>query len=93
MRYQEQPQPWTPRSEEKRTKGLIARAPAPCRRALTEFSRWLAYERGLSPSSITLRLHSASRFLEAHLELSQTHDAIPLRQPPSFKSKHADTNE
>ncbi len=67
MRHQDrkQPQPWTPGSERKRAKGLIARAPAACRRVLAEFSRWLEEERGLCHVSITLRIFSASRFLGA----------------------------
>lgn len=67
MRHQDlkQPQPWTPESEKKKTKRLIARSPAACRRVLEGFSRWLEEERGLCPNSITLRILSASRFVAA----------------------------
>jgi integrase len=67
MRHQDrkQPQAWTPESEKERAKSFIARSPAACRRVLAELSRWLEEERGLSPGSMTARIHSASQFLGA----------------------------
>ncbi|MCP4065820.1 MAG: tyrosine-type recombinase/integrase [Gammaproteobacteria bacterium] len=59
-------QTWSPEESEARyTQRRIERADAGNQPTLTEFAQWLADSRGLSPGTITLRIGSASTFVDA----------------------------
>lgn len=56
---------WTPEGSERQyTESRIQRADPGNRRTLRAFARWLASARGLEPSSIAIRIHSASTFVD-----------------------------
>lgn len=55
---------WSPESEGAYTHRRIERACAKNRRTLKAFAQWLANSRGLSPTTITLRIGSASTFVD-----------------------------
>lgn len=56
---------WSPKSQDIYTCRRIERACARNRRTLKAFAKWLADSRGLSPATITLRIGSASTFVDA----------------------------
>ena len=56
---------WSPESEHTYVLRRITRADARNRRTLKAFAKWLAGSRGLSPATITLRMGSASTFVDA----------------------------
>lgn len=56
---------WTPDSQRRYTQHVIGRARAANRSMLCAFARWLATSRGLEAGTITVRLGSASRFVDA----------------------------
>lgn len=55
---------WCPESERTHTRERIRRADAWNRRTLWAFVKWL-FSRGVTPSTITVRIHSASTFVDA----------------------------
>ena len=56
---------WTPESERSYLEAAVARSLPGNRRTLGAFATWLSTSRGLSPGTITVRLGSASRFVDA----------------------------
>ncbi len=58
-------QTWSPESEARYTQRRIERADVGNQPTLTEFAQWLADSRELSPGTITLRIGSASTFVDA----------------------------
>ncbi|MCP5040259.1 MAG: tyrosine-type recombinase/integrase [bacterium] len=56
---------WSPESEVRYTCRRIERADARNRRALKAFAKWLADSRSLSPATVTVRIGSASTFVDA----------------------------
>ena len=56
---------WSPRSEETYTRNVISRARACNRRSLTAFAEWLRSSRELAAVTVTVRLGSASTFVDA----------------------------
>ncbi len=56
---------WSPESPHTYTLRRITRADARNRRTLKTFAKWLAESRGLSPATITVRIGTASTFVDA----------------------------
>ena len=61
-------QVWSPDSEHAYAVQRIRCAEGWNRRSLHAFARWLSADRGLCPGSITVRIHSASTFVDAMTE-------------------------
>lgn len=59
---------WTPDSEAEYQRRQIERTCAANRGTLQGFAEWLRKDRGLCPGTITLRVHSASSFVDAVTE-------------------------
>lgn len=56
---------WSPQSQQTYTQRRIERASAGNRRTLRAFAQWLTQTRSLAPGSVTVRLGSASCFVDA----------------------------
>ena len=81
--------PWTPRSDLRETLRVIARARSGNRATLRVFAKWLRHDRDLAAGTVTVRIHSASVFVDAltadsELDLRRVVTGLSCREVEEF---------